>query len=137
LFHSVDEAVSGIVYPEANDRAKVCTPVDVAVVIPKTSPVADVDVAKDCEDDVLLFSCVIPPPAPASPPQANVPFAQVSLPDDGSQLVSPAPKRLAREREPVEVALLKKSDVVVALVAVRREKLPDAVVRSVIVVVAN
>ena len=37
----------------------------------------------------------MPPPAPASAPQENVPVVefQINFPDDGSQAESPAPKR--------------------------------------------
>jgi hypothetical protein len=68
----------------------VCTPVDVAVVIVRLRP-PDVDVANDCIDDVLPLICVMPPPAPASPAQLNVPSAQMSFCVDALQFASDAP----------------------------------------------
>lgn len=63
----------------------------------------------------------------------NVPFDHTSLPVDTLQLESPAPKSDERVSPPVDDALVKKSDVAVALVVVRLVIVPDAPVRSAIV----
>jgi hypothetical protein len=69
LFQAVVEAVKGIEYPACVLRVKVCTPVDVLVVITRLRPPA-VDVANDCVAAVEPLSEVIDPPAPpASVPQ--------------------------------------------------------------------
>jgi hypothetical protein len=73
--------------------ANVCTPVEVAVVIVRARPF-DEEVANDCPATVLPLILVIPPPAPASVPHVNVPFAQRSLSEESEQLASPAPKIL-------------------------------------------
>jgi hypothetical protein len=67
--HSDDEAVSGIEYPDAVVRLKVCTPVPVFVLIESESP-PDVEVANDCVAAAEPLRVVILPPAPpASVPQ--------------------------------------------------------------------
>lgn len=69
LDHSDDEAVSGIVYPEAVPKVSVCTPVEVAVVITSERP-PEVEVASDCDAAALpLREVIVPPAPPASVPQ--------------------------------------------------------------------
>lgn len=87
----VVEAVSGTLYPACVLTVNVCTPVEVAVVISIAKPFDD-EVANVCPATVLPLMLVTPPPAPASAPQENVPFAQRSLSEESEQFASPAPK---------------------------------------------
>jgi hypothetical protein len=87
--------------------AKVWVPVDVAVVITRSSPPL-VDVANVCDDTELPLSVEIVPPAPpASVPQLNVPFAQRSFSVAELHTERLAPKSDASVRPPVDEALLK------------------------------
>jgi hypothetical protein len=69
LFHEVDEAVSGILYPACVPKVKVCTPDPVLVTIERSRP-PEVDVASVCDATELpLRDVMVPPAPPASVPQ--------------------------------------------------------------------
>ena len=94
--------------------------VDLVIVVEAVRPLKAVEeVAKTTAGPVAASFAgpieVMPPPAPASDPQPNCPLDQVSLPDVGSQVESPAPKKLV-----VEAVVAKKLVVVAELVVPRR-----------------